>query len=242
MHRLPRFLLSLSCLAFAAIPVLVVTEAGAKGRPKANGVRLPPRPGCSSDSDWSKKKELVRDIDRDGVPNIVDPDIDGDRKPNGADRNVDGDKLANRRDTEIDADAMIPNKFDRDIDSDRRGNARDRDMDGDGVANTKDRDMNADCKVDGPGTDAGGDGGDGGDGGGDTPTAGDCDTQDGDGALPGGTTTRPPIALSMGQSRATTSQACADRPGARGLLLRVPQQPMKVIVHRSEQLILIRRG
>ena len=188
MHRPTRLVISLSCLAFAASPALVVAEAGAKGTSRAKSVKLPPRPGCSAK--WNKTKERLRDIDRDGLPNIVDPDLDGDGKSNGADKNVDGERLANGRDKEIDADA-IPNQFDRDIDSDRRingqdrdmdgdgiPNSRDRDMDADGIANTKDRDRDADCKADGRRTNTGPNGdGAGGDDGNDTLGTGDCETQ-----------------------------------------------------------------
>ncbi len=197
MHRLTRLVLSLSCLALAASPALIVAEAGAKGKPRAYSGKLPPRPGCSYK--WNRTKERLRDVDRDGLPNIVDPDIDGDRKANGTDMNIDGDRLANTRDKEIDADA-IPNQFDRDIDSDRRINGQDRDMDGDGIpnirdrdmdadgiANAKDRDKDADCKADGRGTYTGpnGDGNAGGSGddGDDTPGTGDCETPDRNEAL-----------------------------------------------------------
>lgn len=136
-----RRLLSLSFLVALAslLPSAVVSDAYAGERAKL--ARFKPL-GCTAK--WNKKNQRIRDADRDGRPNIVDPDIDGDGRANGRDADIDGDGIPNRRDLDVDADG-IPNRVDRDIDSDRRANPRDRDMDGDGRRNARDRDMDGDA-------------------------------------------------------------------------------------------------
>ncbi len=138
---LQRLLALFACLFVCAGAAPHPFAASATAKPRTKSAKPPATSGCTSKA--SKKNQRSRDVDKDGLPNLVDPDIDGDRKANGADKDLDGDKLPNPRDAEMDADA-IPNALDRDIDSDRRGNLQDPDMDADGAKNTRDRDMDGD--------------------------------------------------------------------------------------------------
>jgi hypothetical protein len=103
------------------------------------------------------------DLDRDGIPNIVDPDVDNDGVPNRLDRNIDGgrartgplrnrqigDSLPNNSPAELDMDAdglMDNSPLETDIDGDglEDGAKGEFDIDGDGVANGLDGDVDGD--------------------------------------------------------------------------------------------------
>lgn len=93
------------------------------------------------------------DLDRDGIPNIIDPDVDNDGVLNGADRNIDGgvsikgplrgrsigDQLPNNAAAELDMDAdgladNAPNETDIDGDGLADSAMTETDMDADGLA------------------------------------------------------------------------------------------------------------
>lgn len=95
----------------------------------------------------------TRDLDRDGIPNLIDPDIDNDGIPNGLDRNVDGgiarsgplkgryigDRINNDgiAETDIDDDDLRDDALsEKDIDGDHLADdsASEKDIDGDGRA------------------------------------------------------------------------------------------------------------
>jgi hypothetical protein len=100
---------------------------------------------------YEARAASVRDLDRDGIPNNVDPDIDNDGLPNGIDPNVDGglcrsgrlrgryigDRINNGDAAELDIDDDgLPDDSDAelDIDGDRRADDSilETDIDGDG--------------------------------------------------------------------------------------------------------------
>lgn len=87
---------------------------------------------------WNGHKSL-RDLDGDGIPNVVDPDIDNDGEPNFKDRNIDG-GLAK---TGPFADRDIGDNIDND-------NPEEKDIDDDGLADDSlaEKDIDADGKLD----------------------------------------------------------------------------------------------
>lgn len=119
----------------------------------------------SSSSSQSSQSSRGRDLDRDGIPNIVDADVDNDGIPNGDDRNVDGgvptsgplrgryigDRLPNNHPAErdIDDDGLADDAAaELDIDGDGIPNTTDDDIDGDGVTNADDPDDDGDGILD----------------------------------------------------------------------------------------------
>jgi len=118
---------------------------------------------CMAPAVFSQTPSLA-DLDRDGIPNGIDPDIDNDGVINGRDRNIDGgtarsgplrgkyvgDRLANNHTAELDmdADGLTDNAVkEHDIDGDGMIDAdrtREFDIDGDGVANGLDADVDGD--------------------------------------------------------------------------------------------------
>ncbi len=109
----------------------------------------------------SNSNSRGRDLDRDGIPNVVDPDIDNDGIPNGSDANVDGgvalsgplrgryigDRLPNNHPAEhdIDDDGLDDHSAaEHDIDGDGIPNSIDDDIDGDGIPNATDTDDDSD--------------------------------------------------------------------------------------------------
>ena len=90
----------------------------------------------------------ARDIDGDGIPNIVDPDVDNDGIPNGLDRNVDGGwaksgPLAGRF---VGDHLRNANPLELDIDDDGlKDNAlNEEDIDGDGLNDDADEETDID--------------------------------------------------------------------------------------------------
>ena len=98
----------------------------------------------------SAQAASVRDLDRDGIPNAVDPDIDNDGVPNSLDSNIDGgqsksgplrgryigDRIPNDSlaELDIDDDGKVDDALDEeDIDGDRRNDdsSAETDIDGD---------------------------------------------------------------------------------------------------------------
>ncbi len=131
-------------------------------------------PGCVGHDNGTNAPSgqiTLFDVDKDGVPNIIDNDIDNDKILNTADTDIDGDGKINTQDDDIDGDGVInindndidgdgiPNNQDADIDGDGKINTQDDDIDGDGVININDNDIdgdgipnNQDADIDGDGT------------------------------------------------------------------------------------------
>jgi len=114
-------------------------------------------------------KSSSRDLDGDGIPNIVDPDIDNDGIPNALDRNVDGGKALtgpfageyigdhidndNESEDDIDDDGLSNDSLaEKDIDGDGKQNddPAEHDIDGDHRENnsTSERDIDGDHRDD----------------------------------------------------------------------------------------------
>lgn len=112
----------------------------------------------------------LRDLDRDGIPNISDLDVDNDGILNGADRNIDGgiaksgplrgrfigDKLPNNspKELDMDSDGLADGSVnEKDIDGDRHldSSLRETDIDGDGLGDSSltESDIDGDGAIDG---------------------------------------------------------------------------------------------
>jgi hypothetical protein len=104
--------------------------------------------GVSSSGGQSSENRRGRDLDRDGIPNLVDPDVDNDGVANGDDRNVDGGVAASGSKTGKYIGDRLPNDHpgERDIDDD--GLADDSqaelDIDGDGLADDRAEELDID--------------------------------------------------------------------------------------------------
>lgn len=115
------------------------------------------------DTGNSQTLDQVRDLDGDGIPNLVDPDIDNDGTPNILDRNVDGgiaktgpyagtyigDHIDNDNPSEedIDDDGLADNALaEYDIDGDGKldNDPTETDIDGDGLQNGDTSEMDID--------------------------------------------------------------------------------------------------
>jgi len=116
---------------------------------------------------WNRTRSAThlqgRDLDGDGIPNLVDPDIDNDGMPNAFDKNIDGgiaksgpyagqyigDHIDNDNPSEddIDDDGLSDDSLgEKDIDSDGKldGDATEDDIDGDGRKNDDAAEMDID--------------------------------------------------------------------------------------------------
>jgi hypothetical protein len=90
----------------------------------------------------------LADLDRDGIPNHVDPDVDNDGILNGADRNIDGGKVLHGPLRGHFAGDQLPNDSPFELDMDADGVAdhapEERDIDGDGLPDDDPREMDID--------------------------------------------------------------------------------------------------
>ena len=120
---------------------------------------------------FSQANAHSKDIDGDGIANLVDPDVDGDGILNGKDRNVDGgicrkgphkgkfvgDHLSNSDPSELDIDGdglKDDSDSELDIDGDGRKDDSDRELDIDGDGRNDDSDTEVDEDGDGKRDDA----------------------------------------------------------------------------------------
>ena len=67
--------------------------------------------GCinNNSTSTSTDKPIAVDIDKDGIPNVIDPDIDNDGIPNTSDNDMDGDGIINDKDSDANGNGVPDN-------------------------------------------------------------------------------------------------------------------------------------
>ncbi|HUS26061.1 MAG TPA: hypothetical protein VMY99_01810 [Nevskiaceae bacterium] len=86
------------------------------------------------------------DLDKDGIPDSVDPDIDGDNVPNDQDTDANNNRIPDAKDSDHDG---ITDEYDQDDDNDGSPDTQDDDNDNDGIPDAGDEDSN-DSVIPGP--------------------------------------------------------------------------------------------